>query len=183
MTAICSVFIATSFDGYIARKDGSLDWLDEANATVPAGEDCGYDAFMASVDVLVMGRNTYEKVLSFGAWPYGEHRVIVLSRDEIVFPAEIPQCVTHSSESPEKLHRRLSEEGAKRIYVDGGETITRFLQAGLIDELIVTVIPVLIGSGIPLFGNFTEDRRLVHRSTKVFEFGFVQSRYEVISSS
>lgn len=100
MSAIASVFIATSLDGFIARADGGLDWLDDANATVPAGEDCGYGEFMQSVDALAMGRRTYEKVRTFGPWAYGETPVIVLSRNPIVFPDEVPDCVTHSSESP-----------------------------------------------------------------------------------
>ncbi|EMI56844.1 dihydrofolate reductase family protein [Rhodopirellula sallentina] len=179
MPAKCSVFIATSLDGFIARSDGSLDWLDQANAMVPEGEDCGYQAFMGSVDVLVMGRKTYEKVRTFGEWPYGDQRVVVLSRKDISFPEEMPACVSHSSESPETLHKRLSDEGAEKLYIDGGATICRFLNAGLIDEMIITVIPVVIGSGIPLFGLAVEDRWLTHRSTTTYEFGFVQSTYDV----
>lgn len=181
MSAIASVFIATSLDGFIARADGGLDWLDDANATVPAGEDCGYGEFMQSVDALVMGRRTYEKVRTFGPWAYGETPVIVLSRTPIVFPDEVPDCVTHSSESPEELHRRLSSEGAKKLYIDGGVTIQRFLRAGLINELVVTAIPILLGEGIPLFGPLDKDIRLTHQDTKTFDCGFVQSKYKVHS--
>lgn len=95
-----SVFIATSLDGYIARTDGELDWLDAAQATVPAGEDCGYQALMQSVDAMIMGRKTYEKVLSFGQWPYGKTAVVVLSSTPISFPGTIPNSVTHSFEDP-----------------------------------------------------------------------------------
>ncbi|PHQ32261.1 dihydrofolate reductase family protein [Rhodopirellula bahusiensis] len=182
MSARACVFIATSLDQFIARSDGNLDWLDEANALVPPGEDCGYAEFMKSVDVLVMGRNTYEKVRTFGAWPYGETPVVVLSRNPIEFPDEMPAWVTHSAETPVELHRRLSKEGAQKLYIDGGLTIQRFLRAGLIDELVITVIPVLIGDGIPLFGSLPSDIRLTHRNTKAFDCGFVQSTYRVDST-
>ncbi|MCM2369129.1 dihydrofolate reductase family protein [Aporhodopirellula aestuarii] len=182
MPAKSSVFIATSLDGYIARPDGSLDWLDQANRSVPAEEDCGYHAFMKSVDVLVMGRHTYETVRSFGNWPYGNTPVIVLSRNPLEIPDELSSSVSHSSESPADLHRRLSNEGAKHLYIDGGTTIQEFLRAGVIDELTITVIPVLIGSGIPLFGSLPHDIRLIHRNTTSFDFGFVQSTYQVQSN-
>ena len=155
-----SVFIATSLDGYIARPNGDLDWLDAANATVPVGEDCGYQALMQTVDALIMGRKSYEKVLSFGPWPYGETAVIVLSSTPISFPDEIHDTVTHSSEDPRSLCERLSREGIKHIYIDGGHTIQRFLKEELVDELTVTIIPILLGAGIPLFGSLDADMNL-----------------------
>ncbi len=179
MAAKASVFIATSLDGYIARQDGGLDWLDKANAIVPAGEDCGYVSFMESVEVLVMGRNSYEKVLSFGQWPYGDKPVVVLSSNPINFPAHLPTTLTSSSETPEELHARLTAEGAKRLYIDGGNTIQRFLAAGLIEDLTITLIPVVLGEGIPLFGALQKDVELIHVETGVFDFGFVQVKYEV----
>ena len=120
MSAKASVFIATSLDGFIARPDGSIDWLDEANAVVPSGEDCGYNEFMKSVDVLVMGRNTFELALTFDAWPYEDKRVVVLSSKPLMVPVGLPNTVTASSEAPEVLVERLSAEGAQRLYVDGG---------------------------------------------------------------
>ena len=111
MSLILSVFIATSLDGFIAREDGSLDWLDDANAAVPEGEDCGFVSFMNSVDVLVMGRNTYEKVLSFGQWPYENKPVIVLSSRALEIPDNLKNTVEHSSESPEELYQRLAQKG------------------------------------------------------------------------
>jgi dihydrofolate reductase len=140
-----SVFIATSLDGFIARNDGGLDWLDEANAIVPDGEDCGFQVFMDSVDTLIMGRKTYEKILSFGEWPYGETPVVVLSRNPISFPPNVPDSVTHSSERLRDLLKRLSDEEVEHVYVDGGITIQRFLAEALIDEITVTVIPVILG--------------------------------------
>jgi dihydrofolate reductase len=176
-----SVYIASSLDGYIARKDGGLDWLNEANATVPDGDDCGFRAFMDSVDALIMGRKTYESVLSFGEWPYGETPVVVLSRNAISFPPSVPDTVTHSSESPRDLLQRLSNEGVEHVYVDGGYTIRGFLSVGLIDEITVTVIPVILGDGIPLFGTFDSDVKLTHLSTTAYDFGFVQTTYSVKS--
>ena len=179
MNLISSVFIATSLDGFIARENGELDWLYAADATVPEGEDCGYIEFMATVDVLVMGRKTYEKVLSFGMWPYGKKTVIVLSSKKIEFPNDFGQNVSCSSESPRELCERLANEGAKRLYIDGGITIQRFLAEGLINDIAITVIPVILGSGIPLFANAGKDISLKHVATKTYDFGFVQLTYEV----
>jgi dihydrofolate reductase len=179
MSIKVSVYIATSLDGFIARKDGALDWLDEANATVPKGEDCGFRAFFDSVDTLIMGRKTFEKVLSFGGWSYEEMPVIVLSRNPISFPSNVPDTVTHSSEQPRALLERLSGEGVEHVYVDGGATIQSFLSDSLIDEITVTVIPILLGEGIALFGSLEKDISFTHVLTKAFEFGFVQSTYLV----
>ena len=178
MSLKSSVFIATSLDGFIARVNGELDWLDDANATVPDGEDCGYHAFMASIDALVMGRNTYEKVLSFNAWPYGELPVTVLSRNVLNIPRHLTPTVSHSSESPRELCDRLFQAGAKRLYIDGGITIQRFLAAGLITDITITVIPVLLGAGISLFGDLKQTIPLRHMATKIYDFGFVQLTYE-----
>ncbi len=180
---IGSVFIATSLDGFIAREDGSLDWLDKANELVPEGEDCGFFAFMDSIDALVMGRNTYEKVLSFGQWVYGETRVVVLSRNSIVIPENLTEWVEHSAETPDALFERLSAGGHERIYVDGGITIQQFLKAGLINDICLTVIPVILGKGIALFGELDKDVDLRHIDTKTYDFGFTQSVYEVDDSA
>ena len=177
MTIKSSVFIATSLDGFIARLDGSIDWLNEANAVVPEGEDCGIVEFMSSVDGLVMGRNSFEKVLSFGEWPYGEIRVVVLSRKGVDIPDKIKNRVSTSSEDPKSLVKRLAAEGMKQLYVDGGKTIQSFLSAGLIDEITITSIPVLLGTGLPLFGPLKKDIKLKHVSTNAYPFGFVQNRY------
>ena len=178
-----SVYIATSLDGFIARKDGTLDWLDEANATVPDGEDCGFQAFIESVDMLVMGRKTFEQVLSFCQWPYGKMPIIVLSRKPMSFPSTIPDSVIHSSEQPGDLLKRLSGQGVQHVYVDGGKTIQGFLAAGLIDEITVTVIPVILGDGIPLFGSTDKDVKLAHLHTTAYDFGFVQTTYQVNNRS
>jgi len=182
VTANCSVYIATSLDGFIARSDGNIDWLNEANKSVTPGEDCGYSKFMADVDVIVMGRNTFEQVLTFGSWPYGSTQVVVLSQRGISLPSGLPPSVSVSSESPIALAARLAEHGTKKIYVDGGLTIQSFLAAGLVGDITITTIPVLLGSGKPLFGPLPSDVHLAHESTTAFEFGFVQNRYRVIQN-
>ena len=126
MSIHSSVYIATSLDGFIARNDGGLDWLDAAGAAVPAGEDCGYAAFMKSVDVLVMGRLSFDKVMSLGKWPYEDKPVVVLSRWTVEIPSRLRATVSVSSETPTLLVQRLSGDGAKNLYIDGGLVIQSF---------------------------------------------------------
>ena len=175
----CSVFIATSLDGFISRTDGSIGWLDDANSRVPEGEDCGYQQFMSTVDALVMGRHTFELALSFSAWPYGETPVFVLSSRMRSLPGDVPKTVLLSNEAPAALVGRLSGRGMRHLYIDGGLTIQRFLSDALIDEITITKVPILIGSGRPLFGPLSGDVRLEHISTRAYDFGFVQSKYRV----
>ncbi len=183
MLAKASVFVATSLDGFIARLDGSIDWLNEANAIVPEGEECGYRAFLETVDGIIMGRNTFEQVLTFGKWPYGRKKVIVLTRKGVVVPEGLKQTVSTSSEAPAALVGRLSATGLRHLYVDGGKTIQSFLRADLINELTITVIPILLGDGKPLFGSLPHDIRLTHLSTHPYLFGFVQSKYFIMRSA
>lgn len=175
MAARGAVFIATSVDGYIARPDGGLDWL----AAGESGEDFGYDAFMAGVDVLYMGRGTYETVRGFGTWPYAGRRVVVASRSLPRRRDAPPGDVEVTPEAPSDLFERLSAEGAGRVYVDGGRLITSCLGAGLVDEMTITRVPVLLGEGLPLFGRSDRDVRLEHVRTRPFASGLVQSTYRV----
>jgi dihydrofolate reductase len=168
-----SVFVGASVDGFIARPDGGLDWLPSGG-----GEEHGYEAFIASVDVLVIGRHTYETVLGFGAWPYGEKPVFVLSTRGLP-PAPAGAVVERMEGEPAEILARLAERGFRHAYVDGGITIQRFLRAGLIRRLVVTRVPVLIGAGIPLFGELPHDVPLRHVATRQFSSGLVQSEYEV----
>jgi len=169
-----SVFIATSLDGFIARKDGALDWL-PANG----GEPHGYDEFMATVDALVIGRNTFETVLKFDAWPYGKKPVVVLSTSmSEVRPPDGAVCELMVG-TPHEIVTQLTQRGMKHLYIDGGLTIQGFLQAGLIQRMIVTRIPVLLGSGIPLFGALSSDIRLEHVVTRSYGSGMVQSEYSI----
>lgn len=168
-----SVFIGASLDGFIARTDGSLDWLPPGD-----GEPHGYDEFMATVDALVIGRNTFEKVLTFDAWPYGARPVFALSSRPLP-PAPAGAVVEQMSGDPSEIVSQLAARGIRHIYVDGGITIQRFLQAGLIQRLIITRVPVLIGAGIPLFGPTPSDIALKHVATRQYASGLVQSEYAV----
>jgi dihydrofolate reductase len=171
-----SVFIGTSLDGFIARANGDLDFLPPGG-----GEPHGYDEFMATVDALVIGRKTFETVLTFDTWPYGEKPVFVLSTRTLA-PAPLGAVVERMSGDPAKIGSQLDARGIRHVYVDGGITIQRFLQAGLIQRLIITRVPVLIGDGVPLFGALPHDIQLRHVATRHYPSGLVQSEYHVASS-
>jgi dihydrofolate reductase len=173
-----TVYIATSLDGFIARSDGALDWLDHA-ADGP-NEDYGYAAFMKTVDALVMGRLTYEAVRGLGAWPYGKKPVVVLTGRKVDIPRDLAKTVTTMSGNVDAIIGALAARGMTHLYVDGGVTIQKFLNAGAIQRLILTRIPILIGTGLPLFGRLDRgDLRLTHVQTRVYASGLVQSEYEV----
>jgi dihydrofolate reductase len=172
MTA--SVFIGTSVDGFIARPNGDLDFL-----PADGGEPHGYNEFFASVDALVIGRKTFETVLAFPTWPYGDKRVVVLSSRSLDLSAVRGGVVEQMAGPPAEIVAKLAASGAHHLYVDGGITIQRFLRAGLIQRLIITRVPVLIGEGIPLFGALPRDLRLRHVATQHYPSGLVKSEYEV----
>ncbi len=172
-----SVFIATSLDGFIARADGGIDWLGEPEED---GEDYGFGKFFASVDTLVMGRNSFEKVMSLGSWFYGTTPVVVLTHRSLDVPAGLSSPVIPLSGSPAEVVEELARRGAKHLYIDGGKTVQAFLEAHLIQRIIITRIPVLLGEGIPLFGPLQQDIKLRHIETRAFDNGLVQSEYEVI---
>ena len=168
-----SVFVGTSLDGFMARTNGALDFLPPGG-----GEPHGYDEFMATVDALVIGRNTFDTVLGFDPWPYGKKPVFVLSSRALP-PTPPGAVVEHLSGAPAAIVSLLATRGIQHIYVDGGITIQRFLQAGLIQRLILTRVPVLIGTGIPLFGPLQGDIMLKHIQTRQYQSGLVQSEYAV----
>jgi dihydrofolate reductase len=168
-----SVFVGTSLDGFIARANGDLDFLPPGG-----GEPHGYDEFMAMVDALVIGRKTFDTVLAFDRWPYGEKPVFVLSTRALA-PTPPGAVVERMSGAPAEIVSQLAARGIQHIYVDGGVTIQRFLRAGLIQRLIVTRVPVLIGTGIPLFGPVERDIKLTHVATRQYASGLVQSEYVV----
>lgn len=172
MTA--SVFIGTSVDGFIARTNGGLDWLPEGG-----GEPHGYNEFIASVDAIVIGRNTFETVLGFDVWPYGDKRVVVLSSHSLDLSMVKDGVVEQLSGPPAEIVTKLAARGIDHLYIDGGITIQRFLRAGLIKRLIITRVPVLIGSGVPLFGTLPRDVRLRHVATRQYPSGLVQSEYVI----
>ncbi|MBT3240134.1 MAG: dihydrofolate reductase [Chloroflexi bacterium] len=172
-----SVYIATSLDGFISRPNGSVDWLPGGESET--GEDYGYHAFMSSVDALVMGRNTYEMVLSFGEWPYGDKPVIVLSSRNLELPDNLIKTVSQMGGRPKEIVAQLTAQGYQHVYIDGGLTIQGFIREGLIQEIIVTQIPILIGEGLPLFGSIPEDIPLELLESLPFENGFVQNKYQI----
>ena len=171
-----TVFVGTSVDGFLARPDGTFDFL-SAGGEVD-GASNGFDTFLASVDAILMGRNTYEVVLPFPAWPYGSKPVFVLTHRPLPEPPP-GATVEGIVGAPAQVLSALADRGYGHVYVDGGLTIQQFLRAGLIDRLVVTAVPVLVGSGIPLFGALPGDVRLEHVSTRVLPGGAVQSTYEV----
>jgi len=169
-----SVFCGVSVDGFLARPDDGLDFLD-AGGSAPHG----YEEFFGSVDVVVIGRRTFEVVLGFGGWPYGKKPVVVLSSGALDFSAVKGGVVERMGGEPGEIAKKLGARGFRHAYIDGGATIQRFLAAGLIDRLVVTRVPVLIGEGIPLFGPVPRDILLRHVATRTYEGGLVQSEYEM----
>jgi dihydrofolate reductase len=169
-----SVFIGTSLDGFIARPDGDLDFLPEGG-----GEPHGYNEFIASVDAIVLGRKSFEKVLTFEPWPYGDKRVVVLSSRPVDLTAARGGVVEQMAGAPAEIVSQLATSGAHHLYIDGGVTIQGFLRAGLIQRLIITRVPVLIGDGIPLFGTLPRDIPLRHVGTRQYPSGLVSSEYRI----
>jgi dihydrofolate reductase len=143
------------------------------------GEPHGYNEFIASVDAIVMGRKTFETVLTLGAWPYGDKRVVVLSSRPVDLSGAVGGVVEQMAGPPAQIVSQLARSGVQHIYVDGGITIQQFLRAGLIQRLTITRVPVLIGEGIPLFGNLPHDIRLHHIMTRHYPSGLVSSEYQV----
>jgi dihydrofolate reductase len=171
----CSVFIGTSVDGFIARPNGDLDFLPEGG-----GEPHGYNEYIATIDAIVIGRKTFETVLAFPEWPYGEKQVIVLSTHTLDFSAVRDARVEQMSGAPAQIVTKLAARGFKHLYIDGGLTIQQFLRAGQIQRLTVTRVPVLIGQGIPLFGTLLHDIKLCHVETRHYASGLVKTEYQVI---
>ncbi len=167
----CSVFIATSLDGFIARENGAIDWL---SIVERPGEDYGYSKFFESIDTLVLGRKTYETALGFEAWPYAEKRVVVMTHQTLA----AKHGEEFSSGDPKALVARLAE--SKRIYVDGGSVIRQFLAAKLVTDLTLSIVPVLLGTGIRLFEGLPM-MELDLLSNTEFESGLVQLRYTLKS--
>jgi dihydrofolate reductase len=165
-----SVFIATTLDGYIARTDGSFDFLEPYE-----GDPHGYDEFMATVDALLVGRKTYETVLAFPGWPFAKP-VFVLSTQPLT-PAPPGAVVEAMSGEPGTIEANLEQRGFQHIYLDGGVTIQRFLRAGLVDRMIISRAPVLIGGGVPLFGPIENQTTVRHIATRSYPSGLIQSEY------
>jgi dihydrofolate reductase len=170
-----SVFIGTSVDGFIARPNGDLDFLPP-----DGGEPHGYNEFIAEIDALVIGRKTFDTVLAFPSWPYGKKRVVVLSSRHLDLSAAKGAVIEQMAGSPAEIVSRLAATGAHHLYIDGGVTIQGFLRAGLIQRLIITRVPVLIGEGIPLFSRLPYDIQLRHIKTQHYASGLVKTEYKVL---
>ena len=172
------VFIATSLDGFIARPDGDIDWLLQRDD--PA-EDHGYPAFIADKDVIVMGRGSYEKALTFDTWFY-ELPVVVLSEQlvDAPVPKSLKGKLRFSRLAPKALMTELASQGVHRVYVDGGQVVQSFLREGLVTDMVITTVPVLIGAGRPLFGGLGRDVDLELVSSRSFPSGLVQSTYRLV---
>ena len=168
------VYIGTSLDGFIARKDGDIDWLTQFadNEAIHA-----YKQFMNRIDAIVIGRGTFEKVLTFSSWPY-EKKVFVLSTSIKQVPDDLKEKVTVLSMKPKELLGYLLGAGFSGIYVDGGKVIQDFLKKDMVDEMIIAKAPILIGSGIPLFDHMNIDLRFKHIRTEVQLNGLIRSYYE-----
>jgi dihydrofolate reductase len=169
-----TVYIGTSLDGFIARKNGDIDWL-----TKFANDEAihAYEEFISRIDAIVIGRGTFEKVLTFPSWPY-QQKAFLLSNSIKQVPDILREKITLLSMKPKELLNYLSGNGFSRIYVDGGKVIQEFLKEDLIDELIISKVPVLIGSGIPLFDYLDMDLQFKHIRTQSFSNGLVRSYYE-----
>jgi dihydrofolate reductase len=168
------VYVGTSLDGFIARTDGEFDWLSQF-----ANDEAihAYGELINRIDAIVIGRGTFEKVLTFPSWPY-EKSVFVLSTSITEVPENIREKVTILSMDPAALLSHLSTMGYSNIYIDGGKVIQSFLKEDLVNELIVSTAPMLIGSGIPLFGYLDHDLEFKHNRTDVCSNGLVRSHYE-----
>jgi dihydrofolate reductase len=172
MLTRCSVYIAVSLDGFIARTDGRIDWL---SLVERPGEDYGFQRFFESIDTLVVGRKTYETALGFEAWPYTGKRLIVMTSAR--------PTSTHGEEfyagAPGALVARLTSEGAKHVYVDGGAVVQQFLAAGLVHDMTLSIVPLLLGDGVRLFGALGRDVRLDLVASRSFASGLVQIEYRI----
>jgi dihydrofolate reductase len=171
-----SVFVGTSVDGFIARPNGELDFLPPGG-----GEPHGYNEFIATVDAIVIGHKTFETVLAMEDWPYEKKRVVVLS-SRVVDLSKARGAVEQMGGSPAEIVAQLAASGAHHLYIDGGITVQGFLRAGLVQRLVITRVPVLIGEGIALFGSLPHDVRLRHVATRSYASGLVQSEYQVVAS-
>lgn len=171
-------YIASSLDGFIAKKDGSVDWL-HAETYHLENEDFGYDAFMSSIDCIVMGRITFETVLQFDPYPFEHVPVIVVSNNPN-YKIESKHQISIFTRPLRELIQFLGSKGYQNVYVDGGKLIQSFLKESMLDAITITQIPILLGNGIPLFGLTDRMIELKHKKTQTFPNGFVQSEYEIV---
>jgi len=182
----CSVFIATSVDGYIARPNGDIDWLQSAGnpeADMRENPDMGFVDYFSTIDCMIMGRKCMEVISSMDLteeqWPYGDSHIVVLSNTLKTPPENMKDKVQMYSGYLLDLVQQLESDGYKHAYIDGGTTITSFINQKLINEIIITRTPILLGEGIPLFGHIIQDIKLDKSEAIVFPNDFIQVKYTV----
>jgi dihydrofolate reductase len=167
-----AAFVGVSLDGFLARLDGTLDWLSPWE-----GHDHGYSSFFSTIDTLIFGRKTWECVASMVAqgtpWPYDGKRCAVLTHR----PAKTEHGELVWNQDLALLLADLHAQGSKRVYVDGGTVIRQFLAQGLLDSLTLSIVPCLIGTGLPLFGGVAVEKGLVLESVQSFPNGLAQLKY------
>ena len=168
------VYIAASIDGYIATPDGGVEWLNEIPN--PDQSDFGWSEFILGIDAILMGRNTFEKVLTFGDWPY-QKPVFVLTTSLNKLPETLSGKAEIITGRIQEVITKLNQQGYINIYVDGGKLIQSFLAEDLIDELIITRIPIILGKGIPLFRELEQSLNFFHKKTEIFNDSLVKSHY------
>jgi len=172
-----SAYIAVSLDGFIARKNGNIDWLTEID-NLDSFEDYGYDEFYQTIDCLIMGSNSFTSIIKYEPWPYADKKVFVLSHAiNEVAPQDVDKYEIYSG-SISALITKLQKQGYDHISIDGGQTIQSFINEGLINELTITTIPILLGEGIPLFGKVANDIKLKLVESKAYENGYVKNSYQ-----
>ncbi len=169
------VYIASSLDGFIATKDGGIDWLNDLPN--PERSDYGYSEFIESIDAIIMGRKTFETVLNFDPWPYNKP-VFVLSNTISEIPEELKDRMEIVKGEIRTILQDLIQRGYHDLYIDGGGAIQSFLKEDLIDEMIITRVPILLGDGIPLFRNLRHTLKFKHIKTIVYNDDLVKSHYK-----
>jgi dihydrofolate reductase len=169
------VFIAKSLDGFIAGKNGELNWLH--SIPNPKNIDMGFNDLMQEIDAIIMGRITFETVCKLGGeWPYHKH-VFVLSHSLKEIPEKLNKKATLINGKPQTILDKIYEKKYFKLYIDGGRTIHAFLTEDLIDELRITTIPILLGGGFPLFGDLANPMEFEHIESKTFLNQIVQNHY------
>lgn len=182
MGVACIAFVGTSLDGFIAKPDGNIDWLNDPKYDIP-GEDFGFKEHFQNIDAMVMGRKTYELLLTFDEWYYEDKHIYVLSTGNPKIPDHLANQVSTVSGDLNAILRDIENNGHHHLYIDGGKTIQSFLRENLLDEITVTRLPILLGSGITLFGELPKDVHLEHLDTRIYENGLVKSKYAVERNS
>lgn len=167
-------YVASSLDGYIAREDGDVSWLETLDISM---EDTGYNEFYSTVDALVMGRKTYEMIVSFGAWPYGDKPVWICSSNSIT---AIEGCNLKVGRKPKEVYSAAKEMNIKHLWlVGGGSLASSFLETNVLTNISLSLMPILLGSGIKLFGEVPSPVNINKVSEKIHASGMLQLEYSI----